>query len=290
MARGPQIAMLPDGKRLHLQYGPTDMIVEADGDKDEVAAAYRQAIARFRTLLPELVGELPRLRQPVDGDLRPDSFRWRTARRMAEAARLHRGVFVTPMAGVAGAVADEVLAAMVEGRRLDRAYANNGGDIALQLGDGAEFTVGLISHPEAPEPAGQFTITHAMPVRGVATSGWHGRSMSLGIADAVTVLARNAALADVAATLIANKVNVDHPAIERRPAQTLDADSDLGLLPVTFAVGPLDRASCAAALEAGLACARGMREAGLIYGAVLALNGIYRVTGPELANALPVAA
>ncbi|MCK4867993.1 MAG: UPF0280 family protein, partial [Alphaproteobacteria bacterium] len=130
MARGPQITMLPDGKRLHLQFGPTDLIAEADGDKDEIATAYRQVIARFRTILPELVGELPKLRQPVVEGAPAESFRWRTARRMSEAARMHRGVFVTPMAGVAGAVADEALAAMVEGRRLDRAYANNGGDIA----------------------------------------------------------------------------------------------------------------------------------------------------------------
>jgi ApbE superfamily uncharacterized protein (UPF0280 family) len=290
MARGPQIAMLPDGKRLHLQYGPTDMIVEADGDRDEVAVAYRQAIARFRTILPELVGELPRLRQPAAEDPCADSFRWNTARRMADAVRLHRGVFVTPMAGVAGAVADEVLAAMVEGRRLDRAYANNGGDIAIHLEGDAEFTVGLVGLPEAPEPVGRFTITPAMPVRGVATSGRHGRSFSLGIADAVTVLARNAASADVAATLIANRVNVDHPAIERHSAQTLDPDSDLGQLPVTVAVGPLDEASRDAALDAGLACAQAMREAGLIHGAVLALDETYRVAGPGLAKALPTVA
>ena len=290
MARGPQIAMLPDGKRLHLQYGPTDMIVEADGDKDEIAAAYRQAISRFRTILPELVGELPRLRRPVTEDPCADSFRWNTARRMAEAARRHRGTFVTPMAGVAGAVADELLAAMVEGRRLHRAYANNGGDIAIHLEDGAEFTVGLVDRPGAPGPVGRFTITHAMPVRGVATSGRQGRSFTLGIADAVTVLARNAASADVAATLIGNNVNVDHPAIERCPAQALDPDSNLGKLPVTVAVGPLDEASRDAALDAGLACAQAMRGAGLIHGAVLALYETYRVVGPGLARALPAAA
>ena len=290
MAHGPQVAMLPDGKRLHMQYGPTDMIVEADGERDEIAAAYRQAVARFRTILPELVGELPRLRQPVAGNMPADAFRWSTARRMAEAARLHRGVFVTPMAGVAGAVADEVLAAMTAGRRLDRAYANNGGDIAVHLADGAEFTVGLVDHPNSPEPAGRFTITRAMPVGGIATSGRHGRSFSLGIADAVTVLARNAAAADVAATLIANGVNADHPAIERRPAQELDPDSDLGRLPVTVSVGPLDAATRDAALDAGLACAEHMRREGLIHGAVLALDGHYRVAGPGLAKALPAAA
>ena len=290
MAGGPQIGMLPDGKRLHLQYGPTDLIIEADGEKDEIAAAYRQAMARFRTILPELVGELPLLRQPLAEEKTAETFRWNTARRMAEAVRRHRGVFVTPMAGVAGAVADEVLTAMTAGRRLQRAYANNGGDIALQLSDDAEFTVGLSSHPETPEPIGRFTITGDLPVRGIATSGRHGRSFSLGIADAVTVLARNAAAADVAATLIANKVNIDHPAIERQPAETLDPDSDLGKLPVTVAVGLLDDASRNSALDAGLACAEAMREAGLIHGAVLALDGIYRIAGPGLAKALQGAA
>jgi ApbE superfamily uncharacterized protein (UPF0280 family) len=288
--RGPQIAMLPDGKRLHLQFGPIDMIVEADGEKDEVAAAYRRAVARFHTLLPELVGELPRLRQPLAEGMSANFFRHNTARRMAEAARPHRGVFVTPMAGVAGAGADEVLAAMAQGRQLNRAYVNNGGDIAYHLADGADFTVGLIGYPETGEPVGRFTITSAMPVRGVATSGRHGRSFSLGIADAVTVLARSAAAADVAATLIANRVDVDHPAINRRPAEALDPDSDLGSLPVTVAVGPLDEASRDAALDAGLARAEEMRGAGLIYGAVLVLNDSYRVAGPGLIEALATAA
>jgi len=286
---GPQITMLEDGKRLHLQFGPIDMIVEADGDKDEVAAAYRQASARFRTLLPELVGELPRLRQPLAECMPANSFRHNTARRMAEAVRLHHGVFVTPMAGVAGAGADEVLAEMTQGRRLNRAYVNNGGDIAFHLANGADFTVGLIGYPETSEPVGRFTVTPDMPVRGVATSGRHGRSFSLGIADAVTVLADNAAAADVAATLIANRVTVDHPAIERRPAEVLDPDSDLGALPVTVAVGSLDRAARDGALDAGLDSAEAMREAGLIHGAVLVLNDSYRVAGPGLASALVAA-
>ena len=66
-------------------------------------------------------------------------------------------------------------------------------------------------------------------MRGVATSGWRGRSFSLGIADAVTVLAATAAAADAAATIIANAVDLPgHPAIARRPASELEDDSDLG--------------------------------------------------------------
>lgn len=282
MGGGPQIAMLPDGRRLHLQHGPIDLIVEADGAPEEIAGAHRQAIGRFRSVLEELVGELPRLRQPLAADTLSDSFRWGTARRMAEAARMHRGVYVTPMAGVAGAVADEILAAMVEGRRLNRAYVNNGGDIALYLGDGARFAIGLVDRPEGGGSAARFEIDSGMPVRGVATSGWRGRSFSLGFADAVTVLAVNAAAADVAATLIANRVNANDPAVERRPAAELDPDSDLGMMPVTVSVGALAPPVRIAALDAGLAAAEAMRGQGLIYGAALLLDGESRVTGPAL--------
>lgn len=288
MADGAQIAFLPDGKRLHMQYGPIDLIVEAEGDPEEVSSAYKQAAERFPRILPELVGELPRLRQTADAGGGAESYSGNTARRMVETVRMHRGVFVTPMAGVAGAVADEMLAAMTQERRLRRAYVNNGGDVALFLGKGEEFTVGLVGRPDKPEPAGRFSIAYEMPVRGVATSGWRGRSFSLGIADAVTVLARDAAMADVAATLIANRVNANDPSIERCPAWELDPDSDLGVMPVTVSVGNLGKDVRRMALDAGLAAAEEMREARLIYGAALLLDGEVRVAGPELAGALPV--
>jgi ApbE superfamily uncharacterized protein (UPF0280 family) len=194
------------------------------------------------------------------------------------------------MAAVAGAVADEMLAALTAGRRLDRAYVNDGGDIALYLAPGAGFAVGLAARPERAGLDGSFAVTDTMPVRGVATSGRGGRSFSRGIADAVTVLAGTAAAADVAATLIANAVDLDHPAIERRPARVLDPDSDLGDLPVTVAVGALDDEAVVTALTGGEAPARSMLSAGLIFGAVLALNGRFRVVGDALARALPAAA
>ena len=70
--------------------------------------------------------------------------------------------------------------------------------------------------------------------RGIATSGWRGRSFSLGIADSVTVLADNAAMADAAATMIANSVNIkNHPLIIKKPAKEIYEDSDLKNLMVT---------------------------------------------------------
>ena len=142
---------------------------------------------------------------------------------MAEAVWPHRAVYITPMAAVAGAVADEMLQALVKGRRLDKAYVNDGGDIAIHLTPGHELRAGIF----ATALDGVARLTYDQPVRGIATSGRGGRSFSLGIADSATVLAATAAAADAAATLIANAVNVEHPAIERRPARDLDPDSDL---------------------------------------------------------------
>jgi ApbE superfamily uncharacterized protein (UPF0280 family) len=112
------------------------------------------------------------------------------------------------------------------------------------------------------------------PSRGVATSGRHGRSFSLGIADAVTVLARTASEADAAATIVANAVDLPgHPAVLRCPARDLQPDSDLGTRLVTRDVGELSCDEIEAALEAGVDCARKLLAAGLIDGAILRLHG-----------------
>jgi ApbE superfamily uncharacterized protein (UPF0280 family) len=263
-------ARFPDG-RLHLQHGPIDLIIEAFGVREEVEAAYQQAIDRFGDILPTLVRELPTLRRPVR-DAYP-LLQGPVARRMAEAVWPHRAVFITPMAAVAGAVADEMLQAMLAGRTLDKAYVNDGGDIAIHLAPGHSLRAGIFA--EALD--GAVTLPHDQPVRGIATSGRGGRSFSLGIADSATVLARTAAAADAAATLIANAVDIDHPAIERRPARELDPDSDLGDLPVTVAVGELPRAAVNEALDRGLAEAQRLRRIGLIDSAAISLRGEWRL-------------
>lgn len=284
-AAGPQAALLPDGRRLHLQHGPIDLIIEAFGPDAAVSGAYARAAARFAPLLDELVAELPALRTAVSADA--PTVTGATARRMVAACRPHAGIFVTPMAAVAGAVADEVLAAMLAGdHRLARAYVNDGGDIALHLAPGERLTAGLVADLQRPAIVATTTIEAAMSVRGIATSGRGGRSFSLGIADAVTVLAADGAAADVAATLIGNAVSIDSPAIERRPALDLQPDSDLGALPVVVAVGPLSLHDAAAALEAGAAEAERMRGRGLIEGAFLSLRGQHRVVGRTLTRSL----
>jgi ApbE superfamily uncharacterized protein (UPF0280 family) len=207
----------------------------------------------------------------------------------AAVAPFAAGHFVTPMAAVAGAVAEEILGAMLEVARLERAYVNNGGDIALHLADGARFTVGLVDRPEAPGLMRTTVIAADDPTRGVATSGRHGRSFSLGIADAVTVLARTAAQADAAATIVANAVDLPgHSAIVRRPACDLQPDSDLGALLVTRDVGALQPSEIAAALGAGEDCARVLLAQGLIDGAALRLHGAMRVVALHAIDVPPM--
>jgi ApbE superfamily uncharacterized protein (UPF0280 family) len=273
MTRTPQIGFLADGRRLHLQDGPIDLIVQAHGSTTDVRAAYEAAARRFAGLLDELCAELPLLRQAADP--KRSSLQGKVARRMHEAvAPFAADCFITPMAAVAGAVAEEILGAMLRKAPLTRAYVNNGGDIALHLADGEHFTVGLAERPDVPGLMRTVIIHADGPTRGVATSGRRGRSFSLGIADAVTVLARTASEADAAATIIANAVDLPgHPAIVRCPAHDLQPDSDLGARLVTRGVGALSAGEIEDALESGAACARKLLAAGLIDGAALRLQG-----------------
>lgn len=204
--QGPACQLLPDGRRLHLQHGPIDLIVEAEGSTEAVDAARRAATARFATILEELVAELDLLRRPVGTG--PCPLKGDVATTMWAHAAAHAPTFVTPMAGVAGAVAAAVLDAMTATAPLDRAYVNNGGDIALHLAGDARFDIGVVVDPANPRALGKLSLTADDPSRGIATSGRHGRSMSFGIADSVTVLATSSCAADVAATLLANEVNL----------------------------------------------------------------------------------
>jgi ApbE superfamily uncharacterized protein (UPF0280 family) len=269
------------GERLHLQHGPIDLVLRAWGAPVAVALAYEAATRRFQTVLGELVAELGELKKPMT--MAP-CVTGPVARRMVAACAPFAGVFITPMAAVAGAVADEMLAMMTAAAPLTKAFVNDGGDIAIHLTDGESFEIGIAGELRpgvVPAMNGRITLTSQDGVGGIATSGRGGRSFSLGIADGVTVLARNAAAADAAATLVANAVNIDSPAIRRAPAVALDPDSDLGERLVTADVGPLLPAQIEAALASGRSCAERYCRAGLIAAAALTLGGQTFIGGSD---------
>ncbi|MDB5931931.1 MAG: hypothetical protein JWR60_3638 [Polaromonas sp.] len=282
---------LDDG-RWHFQHGPMDIVIGASGEADAVRRAHENAWRRFTGLLLELVAELPALRQPVRGSC---PVRGPVARRMWHACQPYQGSFITPMAAVAGAVAQELIASYaLEG--VERAWVNNGGDIALHLAPAQSVRIGLYADisrlavneiRHGVQTDGQFEVVSTLPVRGVATSGWRGRSFSLGIADSVTVLARTASEADAAATVIANAVNLDDARIVRRPACELKDDSDLGEMLVTVDVPALAPELVRQALHAGLLKAQELRAAGLIWSAALVLQHQLVVTGDLPLKILP---
>jgi ApbE superfamily uncharacterized protein (UPF0280 family) len=153
----------------------------------------------------------------------------------------------------------------------------------VHLAPGVSFDVGLFTDPAhgfAGLPLdGRFAIDARSPVRGIATSGWRGRSCSLGIADAVTVLAMTASAADAAATVIGNAVDVDDPRIVRCPANEVRDDSDLGNRLVTRGVPVLPAALVEQALANGVAQAQREIESGQIVAALLCLQGRARACG-----------
>jgi ApbE superfamily uncharacterized protein (UPF0280 family) len=306
---GPTRTPLPGG-RWHFAHGPIELVIGADiasgapehtlptaaalpmtrrvpaASETTVQVAHEQAWARFQNVLQELVAELPLLRQPVQHG--PCPVQGPVARRMWQACAALPTDFITPMAAVAGAVAQEILTPYAQAG-LQRAYVNNGGDIALHLAPGAQWRVGMVADIAKRRTAldGGFTLQACDPVRGVATSGWRGRSHSLGIADAVTVLAATAAQADAAATVIANAVNPTEPdarlGIERAPARSLKDDSDLGERLVTVAVPALAAGVVTAALRRGAGIAQQLQGAGLIHAAVLVCQGQTLTIEPALA-------
>ncbi len=274
-----QIRLLADGRRLHLHDGPIDLIVEAFGSPRAVEAAYQAGARRFASVLDELCSELTILRTACSSETEwPHGA---VAQRMVTAVLPYiPQYFITPMAAVAGAVAEEILAAMVAAANVSRAYVNDGGDIALHLGPGESVVVGMVERPDRPSLFGTTTVHAGDPVRGIATSGWRGRSFSFGIADAVTVLADRAAAADAAATIIANAVDLpEHPAIVRAAARELAPDSDLGDRLVTQAVGPLTAREADQALDAGARTAELLLRMGLMRSAALNLHGKTQVVG-----------
>lgn len=268
-----QRTQLSDG-RWHFQHGPMDIVIGASGRPAAMAQAHQHAWERFSGVLDELVQELALLRRPVRGAC---PLHGPVARRMWQACQPFQNAFITPMAAVAGSVAQELIASY-DRDGVTRAWVNNGGDIALHLAAGQAVRIGLyadIARLDSQELCGgirtdgAFEVSSRLPVRGVATSGWRGRSFSMGIADSVTILARTAAEADAAATVIANAVDVADARIVRRPACELKDDSDLGALPVTVDVPPLAPALVQQALQAGLLRAQALRAAGLIWSAAL---------------------
>ena len=172
---GLQASLFGARQRLHIQHGPTDLVIDAD--EPDRLILFEAALDAMRDVLSGLADELPLLRAPWDAQDPPSGP---VAMRMHAACSVAGDRFMTPMAAVAGAIADHVLAAMLahpHAAATSKISVNNGGDIAFWTGDGA-VTRAAIAGPEG----GGLVVHGPTEWRGMATSGKGGRSLSPGIA------------------------------------------------------------------------------------------------------------
>jgi uncharacterized protein len=179
------------------QYQESDLWIRAERDLRQVA---QDAVLTCRRHLEEYIAHHPAflhsLQPLTDDDQAPP-----VVRKMLRAAL---AAVVGPMAAVAGAIAQAVgqkLRAQGSGSIIE-----NGGDCYLDVTE--DITLAVYAGPHSPftnRLGLRFSATD-LPLGVCTSSGTIGHSLSFGRADAVTVIAPNAALADAAATRLGNVV------------------------------------------------------------------------------------
>jgi len=159
----------------------------------------REAIINLRQQLEEYIKGNPLFRTslvPLPVDERAPKI----AKEMLSAAQ---AAGVGPMAGVAGAMAAFVGAALLA--FTPEVVVENGGDIFLQIS--TERKIGIFAGGSPLSMRVGITVPPEKTPLGVCTSsGTVGPSLSLGRADAVCVISPSATLADAAATALGNMV------------------------------------------------------------------------------------
>lgn len=258
-----------DSETVLAECGPMRLMIRAQRCGQACTDLSEQAGFEALGYLERLAGEHLRLSKPhgaVDSDLSD-----RLSIRMLKNARRVGDADLTPMCAVAGTIADAV-ADWIFNRGATRVIVENGGDIAVRLAHGETVAVGVRASVLSSKMTHRICLDHRQPGWGVATSGLGGRSLTRGIASAVTVLAGNASVADAAATAIANACYVSDARIIQLPAEQIDPSTDLVGIPVTVCVGELPLSVRKAALHRALDRAERLSAAGVINGALVALD------------------
>lgn len=257
--------------QVFVDFGPVSMVITAsrngEGDTQLCRAAFPVIAACLEDLRPSL--EMLR-RYPPQVELEQLTGAGET---MARAVLRTGDPWLTPMAAVAGTVADAV-ADFLFAQGAEKVTANNGGDIALRLAPGQSLGLGVLYDLERGGVDRVVHLTAEKGVGGVATSGLGGRSLTTGIASGVTVFSRRCAQADALATLLADRSCIDSPAVHTRLAGELDPDSDIAGLPVVVAVDPLGREEKERALDQVLREAEAQYRRGNLLACIATVQGV----------------
>lgn len=229
------VHVLEDGK-VFVDHGPVSMVITArEGSRmlTELAAESFPVICRA---LGELADALPILR------LYPDKIRGKMSPglpdQMVRAVRAVKEPTLTPMAAVAGAMAD-LVADYLEARGAATVIVNNGGDIALRIHERQGVRMGIVTDIGRGQTDEIVTIHEEDGIGGVCTSGLGGRSLTRGIANGVTVFSKRCIQADACATHIANCSYIRSPQVVTKKAGEADPSSDIPDLDIVTDVGVL---------------------------------------------------
>ena len=258
-----------DGK-LFLEYGPTNLEIKVTNEN--YIEIYQYVIANFKKKFESLAEELDKLKINTSPKKK---FVSDVGKIMQKSTEKFLPKFITPMAAVAGSISESLLNDLMANFTLDKIYINNGGDVAIYSNKYKNFTFNVAGQDQVKICLGKISGTY-----GVATSGWKGRSFSMGIADSVTVIAKSASLADAAATLIANDINIKkHPNINKEKAEKIYEQTDLKNKLVTTSVGYLTTFEIKKALLKGKITADNFISKNIILSALLNLKNNYLYLG-----------
>ncbi len=254
---------------MHIEIGPASIVVEGRRDGIECELDRAELEGTVTNILRDLHDVLPIVRQKAYR-IKKTSHLPSVARRMVEAVKMVDEETLTPMAAVAGSVADEVKE-FLKSKNLDVISVNNGGDISVFTTGALPLRVGIGDVQQVRGTDHVLTID-GLADYGLATSGLGGRSFTLGLADSGTVVASTCAVADAAATFICNRTTVESDSVVRAPASEIDPLTDIPEEQVTVSIGDLPRALVFKALENGIGAAHALKKANVIYDALLLLR------------------
>jgi ApbE superfamily uncharacterized protein (UPF0280 family) len=258
-----------DGK-MFLEIGPASLVIIGEKDGEPYEFQKEKLVQKVKSILGEIREFLPVLKQKAykikNTKHMPD-----VPRKMVEAVKAIDEASLTPMAAVAGAVADAIKK-FLKNEGLDLVSVNNGGDISIfnKKGRCLKIDIGDI-HTGESSPY-MLNIEQLIDF-GLATSGFGGRSFTLGLADSVTVIAATGAVADAAATFICNCTNTESDQVVRQKASEIDSLTDIPDDNVTIIIGQLNDRDILKALDNGLSIAANNKNKKHIYDAILKLRG-----------------
>ncbi len=268
-----------DDQRVLVDYGPITMTISAQKDKIVNLSAAQLGGSKAIADLDCLAEHLAILKQPIAQI--PDQISdLAILNKMIAATKLLKDNSFTPLVCVAGAFSDTVVNHIKNNSDCDYIIANNGGDIAFYLANNQIFKVGIIDDLAQRVAGYGLTINNTNQIGGIATSGLGGRSLTKGIASAVTVLAANAIYADAAATYIANHTVCKSEQISYCLAEQLAYDTDIKGQYVVNAVGNLSVLEIEQSLHNGYMAAQRLYDLGLIKAAFIFVKGQLSIYPP----------